>query len=280
MTDIAPSADGTEAARALDELFTRITKGESITRYVERDVDWTAVQEGQWDRLGVPEDEGGFGLSLRDLVAVAAVIGAHAVPLALTTTLALRSLAPGEEPVTVVVPRRTRPDRGRVPFGHSATPIGSGKVSGEPDEFAPTLDVVVTAEPATELTAETRHHLATLWAAECTGAARVLVKGARDYALRRTQFGRPLGAFQAVKHLLADATLALAEADTALVIAANNSDASAIRWAQARCVLASEIATQAYGGIGITWELGAHLRTRHILMLRDLTEDLLTTRKP
>ena len=95
---------------------------------------------------------------------------------------------------------------------------------------------------------------------------------ARDYALQREQFGRPIGAFQAVKHLLAD-MLTRAEVARAAVYAAavnidgrgeSTGDADLLQGARAAKLLAGDGALfcaktciQVHGGMGFTWEVDA-----------------------
>ncbi|GAA0565526.1 acyl-CoA dehydrogenase family protein [Actinomadura livida] len=100
------------------------------------------------------------------------------------------------------------------------------------------------------------------------GAGRV-VEMAVEHAKEREQFGRPIGAFQAVKHMCADAFL---EAETARVAAdaavmeiagtgprrAYWSSVARFRAADAYA-RAAGAALQIHGGIGMTWEFDLHL---------------------
>jgi len=115
-----------------------------------------------------------------------------------------------------------------------------------------------------------------LEACESVGAADVLFEMAREYAVDRTAFGRPIGSFQAVKHQLADMSLSL-EAAKALV-------AAAVRAVQDEAPDAGEVASMAkawtgdvgidiaqgcfqiFGGIGYTWEHDSHLFLRRLTM--------------
>ncbi|HMN73881.1 MAG TPA: acyl-CoA dehydrogenase family protein [Rhodoblastus sp.] len=108
------------------------------------------------------------------------------------------------------------------------------------------------------------------------GADRALEMG-RDYALDRIAFGRPIGSFQAVKHMLADmyvaATLARSNAyygawalstDAGeLAEAAANARVSATQAYQ----LCSKNNTQVHGGMGFTWEFDCHLYYRRSNLL-------------
>ena len=108
------------------------------------------------------------------------------------------------------------------------------------------------------------------------GSDRALEMG-RDYALDRIAFGRPIGSFQAVKHILADmyvaATLARSNAyygawalstDAAeLAEAAANARVSATQAFQ----LCSKNNNQVHGGMGFTWEFDCHLYYRRSNLL-------------
>jgi len=113
--------------------------------------------------------------------------------------------------------------------------------------------------------------------ADLVGTMRGAVDLAVDYACARHQFGRPIGSFQAVQHLLADAFVLMEgsrsaarhaawavdalEADEALVATAT-AKAYCARAARAVC----ETAIQVHGGVGNTWECLAHLYLRRALL--------------
>jgi len=109
-------------------------------------------------------------------------------------------------------------------------------------------------------------------ACEQVGVAERALDMARGYALLRTQFGRPIGSFQAVKHKLADVLLEVEAARSAawygLWVADWRQDElpAVASIAQATCSAAAYLATaenvQVHGGIGYTWEHPAHLYFR------------------
>jgi len=114
---------------------------------------------------------------------------------------------------------------------------------------------------------------AAVLAAEAAGVARWTLQTATEYAKVREQFGRPIGSFQAVKHMCAEMLLrceqaAVAAADAAravgesdagqLSIAAAVAAAKGIEAAKAN----AKDCIQVLGGIGITWEHDAHLYLR------------------
>jgi alkylation response protein AidB-like acyl-CoA dehydrogenase len=113
------------------------------------------------------------------------------------------------------------------------------------------------------------HTAAILLAAEQAGGAARAVEIAAEYAGMRVQFGRPIGSFQAVKHLCADM---LTEAEAArsaayyglwALAAAGEEVPLAASVAKVHCSAAyAKIAgdlIQVHGGIGFTWEHPAHL---------------------
>src|SRR5690606_3834158 len=130
-------------------------------------------------------------------------------------------------PMTVAVPRRTRPAQARVVYGGFpgvlVTNTNRRPVASPPERFAPSLLLTTdeSGRDASRLDERLCHRLVVLWAAESVGAAETLLARAVDYAKTRRQFGRVIGQFQAIKHLLADGRLAHQEALTATVQLAN-----------------------------------------------------------
>ncbi|MEQ0557469.1 acyl-CoA dehydrogenase family protein [Amycolatopsis sp. NEAU-NG30] len=113
---------------------------------------------------------------------------------------------------------------------------------------------------------------ATLAAAEAAGVARRCLDIAVGHARVREQFGKPIGAFQAVKHLCAE-MLCRAEAAEALAWEAASgqhplSVASAAVVALDAAVANAKDCIQVLGGIGFTWEHDAHLYLRRAVALR------------
>jgi 3-oxochol-4-en-24-oyl-CoA dehydrogenase len=121
---------------------------------------------------------------------------------------------------------------------------------------------------------------AVLAAVEAAAVAGWCSRTAAEYAAIRHQFGRPIGSFQAVKHLCAgllcraetasalawDAARALDEATAELPLAA----AAAAAYALDAAVDSAKDCIQVLGGIGFTWEHDAHLYLRRALSLRQL----------
>ena len=112
---------------------------------------------------------------------------------------------------------------------------------------------------------------------ELLGAARSLLDQSVDYARDRRQYGRAIGSFQAVQHLLADATVLVEACTSAIRYAAWSLDerppeqalrAARVAKAEANTSLPEVVraAMQVFGGIAQTWEFPAHLYLRRILV--------------
>jgi Acyl-CoA dehydrogenase, C-terminal domain len=116
--------------------------------------------------------------------------------------------------------------------------------------------------------------------ADLVGTMRGAVDLAVDYACGRLQFGRPIGSFQAVQHLLADAFVMMEGSRSTALHAAWAVDAleadaalAAAATAKAYCARAArtvcETAIQVHGGVGNTWECLAHLYLRRAILSTD-----------
>jgi alkylation response protein AidB-like acyl-CoA dehydrogenase len=112
------------------------------------------------------------------------------------------------------------------------------------------------------------------------GLAAGTMEMAVAYAKQREQFGKPIGSFQAVKHMCADMLVAAETARAAVHAAAVTIDQPGVgdpdRAASGAGILASEaaikngkISIQVHGGMGFTWEVPAHL---YLMRARVLSE--------
>lgn len=109
-------------------------------------------------------------------------------------------------------------------------------------------------------------------ASECAGAAGQALKVAVEYAQQRVQFGREIGSFQAIKHLLADcfvneeSALSVARQSIEAYVAgepdADQMVAAAAFYCADRYVDVAATGIQVHGGIGFTVERAAHLYRR------------------
>lgn len=154
------------------------------------------------------------------------------------------------------------------PLGGVDVDLGWRRVSGRVP-----LGAVDWIEPPDAAAAWASAVAAGRWAlaAELVGVARRVVGEAVAYSAERTQYGRPIGTFQALQHRLASAHAATVGASRVVAEAA----ASGRPWDAliAKCLAgraAEEACTQAqqsYGAIGFTWEHPFHRSLRRTYAL-------------
>ncbi|MFI8260499.1 MULTISPECIES: acyl-CoA dehydrogenase family protein [unclassified Streptomyces] len=112
-----------------------------------------------------------------------------------------------------------------------------------------------------------------LTAAQCLGVGEALLASTVRYAKQRTQFGTPIGGFQAVKHRLADTLLALEFARPLVWAAALGLtpwEVAAAKLAAGEAAYAAAMtALQLHGAVGYTEELDLSLWLRKARPLRD-----------
>ena len=262
--------------------------------------------------VAIPEDRGGAGGSIEDLCAMVeeaakALVAGPVATTALATLVVddpelLAALASGERFAGVALEGDVRFDgetsraTGTLPWVLGAAEggvlilpaggksllvdTGSDGVRIEPLEAAdfsrPLARVVLTSAPATVI-ADSRQRVeelaATVLAAEAAGVTRWSLDTAVAYAKVREQFGKPIGSFQAVKHLCAEMLCRAEQADVAAADAARaaagpDADQFSIAAALAASIgIAAAKANvkdciQVLGGIGCTFEHDAHLYLR------------------
>jgi len=261
----------------------------------ERAVDpalWRELAEMGVFSLRQPESRGGVGLATADAVIVFAELGRRLVPGPLVWTHLAAALVPGAADGEAVVGGIDaaegappwlaehfdrldallvlRPDAVEVvdPKRVAAKPTGAPLDPHTPLhllEALPRGERVGDADASRQLRLEG----AALVAAQLLGIAEATTELATEYAKRREQFGRPIGSFQALKHLLADMFVRQEIARAAVYAAGATLDDPlvgdvALAVASAK-VVAGEAALknaraciQIHGGMGYTWEIPAH----------------------
>lgn len=214
--------------------------------------------------------------------------GSEAVPAAHGTTAVLGSDGWHVSGVKRFVIHGSSVDDWLVLAGTDAGPtlfrVGSGAVGAEMtmlnplDQTRPLVDLTLSDVPAELIgqlggaeapVAAALRRLRVLAAAEQVGGAERILELATDYANTRSQFGRQIGSFQAIKHLLADAMLEIEAAKAAVLHAgwAVDHDQPDLEVVGLLCLAVSgdaylaiaKSAIQVHGAIGFTWEHDAHL---------------------
>ncbi|GAA2654780.1 MULTISPECIES: acyl-CoA dehydrogenase family protein [Streptomyces] len=245
----------------------------------------TAVDRGLWRELGaagffalrLPESEGGVGLGLPEAVLVFEEAGRALVPGPLVATHLAAGVVPGAAAGTAVVSAFDLGGRLVAHLGEADAVLGASAVpAGEP---------VRSVDPLTPLhrvasyggggdgngrsvgdCSAFREAGALLTAALQLGSALRTVELAVRYAGEREQFGQPIGAFQAVKHLCAGMLVRAEVARTAVYAAAVTQDpgevAAAKLLADGAAVGNARDCLQVHGGMGFTWEADVHLHLK------------------
>ncbi|HEV7361728.1 MAG TPA: acyl-CoA dehydrogenase, partial [Mycobacterium sp.] len=261
--------------------------------------------------VAVSEDSGGAGGSIEDLCAMVEEAAKALVPGPIATTALatlvvtdpelLSALATGERFAGLALEGDVQFDSDSVSGtvdsvlgaadgavlllpsdgGFVLVDTGSDGVQVEPLQAAdfsrPLARVVLTSAMATPIAASRERVedlAATVLAAEAAGITRWSLETAVAYAKVREQFGKPIGSFQAIKHLCAEMLCRAEQAEVAAADAARaaadsgEADQFSIAAALAASVgIASAKANvkdciQVLGGIGCTWEHDAHLYLR------------------
>jgi hypothetical protein len=103
------------------------------------------------------------------------------------------------------------------------------------------------------------------------GAGRAMLSLARQHALDRSQFGRPVASFQAIRHRLAETLVGLEGAEATLVAAAAEPDDLSFLLTKAAAgqaaLTAARHCQQVLGGIGFTAEHELHRHIKRVLVL-------------
>jgi alkylation response protein AidB-like acyl-CoA dehydrogenase len=140
--------------------------------------------------------------------------------------------------------------------------------------IAPDAVIGAPGAPTEALVARQAQLAGVLTAAEAVGAMHADFEIALQYSKDRIAFGRPIGSFQSIKHLLADTSLWL-EMSKGLVAAAASAFGSgapvgpelahaAKAFVAERSVELAHNCFQVFGGIGYTWEHDQHLFLRRL----------------
>jgi hypothetical protein len=103
------------------------------------------------------------------------------------------------------------------------------------------------------------------------GTGRAMLSLARQHALDRVQFGRPVASFQAIRHRLAETLVAIEGAEAALQAADDDLGCLLAKAAAGQAALtAARHCQQVLGGIGFTAEHDLHRHVRRTLLLDGL----------
>lgn len=255
---------------------------------------WSAIEESGLPLALVPEEHGGFGVPIREALALIRQAGRHALALPLPETmmgnaaLAAAGLPLAQGPVGLA-----ESGDARVPWGRDAATIVLADEGGVQRH-----DAVSVAAKATNLAGHPRDTLrlpsggsnastpvtvlelgALARALQMAGALERVLELTVEHVSSRVQFGRSLAKFQAIQQELAklagEVAAASAAADHAADAYASDSDDLLFAIAIARTRIgeaaskATAIAHQLHGAIGFTREHALHRFTTALWAWRD-----------
>ena len=245
---------------------------------------WQGLVDMGLPGLCVPESAGGLGLGLLDAALIAVECGRFclAEPLVDTAFVAAPLLA--GTPASGEILAQIATGSARIALAHPLNPwiadletathwLGtalSPVTSGDFSTTSASVDPLrnLSAPLATGENPALLNHAALMSAAQLIGVAEAMLQQATDYAKIRSQFGQPIGAFQAVKHQLASAAVALEFARPAVWVAAqalHDGLATAPAAVSHAKIAAGDAATsiaetaiQVHGAMGYTYEVDLH----------------------
>lgn len=275
---------------------------------------WAQLAAQGMTAVSVPEDQGGLGMTAAEWALLAQAWGYFGGPDTLMDTslvaVALLNRLPASDWRDTLL-SQIAAGNARVALGHSVNPyVADAHVAhvllcerdGELHRVAPsacTRRAVQSVDPsrrifelqwtpsdatriadaasAAPLLDAAFDHGVFAVAAQLLGLTQRVLDAAIDYTSQRKQFGKPIGAYQAVKHLLADvairyefarpvvyrAACALATDDPQRALYVSHAKLAALSAAQ----LAARNAIQVHGAMGYTWELDLQIFVKRIWAL-------------
>ena len=264
---------------------------------------WLAIVDGGFNILLLPDEIGGLGLTEVDFIQIAEAAGYVALP------------EPLVESAGIAAPMLAAIDRSHPLFldpsktfaiGHPCNPFVANADTAAAlllyheggtyliDPSTVTLKRQQSIDPFRrlfEVKWQPGVPLATqlgLWddaldrgalfsAAQCLGLAQRTLDLAVEYAKSRSQFGKPIGSYQAIKHLLANVQVNLEFARPVVYAASakfpqRNSHSRALishakLAATAAADLSARTAVQVHGAMGVSWDIDVHLYLKRALAL-------------
>jgi alkylation response protein AidB-like acyl-CoA dehydrogenase len=268
------------------------------------------IADAGWTALRLPEAAGGSAASCLDVCVVAEQLGRFCVPAPIVGTLLLveqlrlrgadpkllEPIAAGERLAGVALTRDLRGFADSVADACAWDCAGAdtaivcgndaiaGAITGTPladlTRWWGTVDPSTVAEvsaltlpPSRDLTDRLNGFALTVLAADLLGVMTAALDASVAHARTRTQFGAPIGSYQAIAHLAAECLVSVEATRSAVWYSAWAVDALApaesapiSRAAKAfACEAAIEVtqaAIQIHGGMGMTWEAQPHIWLR------------------
>jgi alkylation response protein AidB-like acyl-CoA dehydrogenase len=280
----------------------------------DRNVDWATLVDAGWVGLEVPEQFGGAGVTFAEVAVICEEMGRAAsansyLGSAVMAIGALKALQPSDTRDQLLADVASGSVRIAVafePFEFVPDADGADRILAVANDGIAEPAVTVAPQPVLDetrrlatVTADDQpsavfrfegdpeaavrrlnERAAVAIACDSLGLSEAMLAATVAYAKVRSQFGRPIGSFQAVKHACADMqvdiavsrqlvsaaveAVALAQPDAGVAVAMAKSHA---------CSTAVDVAGKAmqlHGGIGYTWESGIHVYLKRAALNRSL----------
>ncbi|NDJ89849.1 acyl-CoA dehydrogenase family protein [Mycolicibacter kumamotonensis] len=277
---------------------------------------WGRLAELGVTALAVPDEFDGIGAHPVDLVLAIEALGRWCVPGPVVESIAvapvllsgapdagerLAALAAGELIATAALPPHTPraldaevADLVLLAENGKAAAAQAGTRHASVDPSRGVFDVTATGQSWDADTARAYEVGALATAAQLIGAGQAMLDTAVDYAKQRTQFGRVIGGYQAIKHKLADvhialelarplvygAAISLSDSAAGPLSADTARDVSAAKVAASdAALLAAHSALQTHGAIGFTSECDLSLWLLRVQALRPAWGDATAHRR-
>jgi alkylation response protein AidB-like acyl-CoA dehydrogenase len=280
----------------------------------DRHVDWPTLVDAGWVGLEVPERFGGAGVTFAEVAIICEEMGRAAsansyLGSAVLAVAALKALQPSDTRDQLLGEVATGTVRLAVafePFEFVPDADGADRILVVANGGLAAPAVTVTPQPVLDetrrlatVTADDQspevlrfegdpegavrrldERAAVAIACDSLGLSEAMLAATVAYAKVRSQFGRPIGSFQAVKHACADMQVAIAVSrqlvSTAVEAVATDQPDADVAAAMAKsyaCSAAVDVvgkAMQLHGGIGYTWESGIHVYLKRAALNRSL----------
>lgn len=293
----------------LEDMFARLLARSCSTTFVraaERDPDdkllalvWDEIEESGLPNALVAEQDEGFGLSLAQILPLVLLMGAHAFPLPLAETMVARALlrrAGVEPPLAPIIlaTALSHEDQATIqtaelPLARTAgyvmvargetfdlVELSPSVLSSSRNQFSLSAHVIAGAEQIRNSIPSggmaLRETIAFLHAAKLAGAMQFVLQMTIDYAQTRSQFGRPIGKFQAIQQQVSVMAEYVAAARMAVELAARTGGllpdplaaGVAKECASSAALIVARTAHSVHGAIGISREHDLQLYTRRM----------------
>ena len=297
--DLLPSedqqmiADSINGFRSDRHPVARLREVTAFGGAAERD-EWQGLAELGLFGLGVAEELGGLGLGAAEEALVAQSLGAHLLSPSVLAQLVAPHLAVDADTRAALIAGKSRAafasagghlldgaDASQIVFltGDGVAMVAASDLAADPPVASLDETVTLARVTAVAIRGSDDARVSLLIAAYLTGIAQAATDMAVEYARTREQFGQPIGAFQAIKHMCADMATRAAAADAQVFYAAvtfdavNNpaSEVAAGRILAADAAIANGNANiQIHGGMGFTAECDAHLLLKRARLMAPL----------